>query len=146
MSVFLGGFVYIPILGSNVLLCKIYNRVSHYQEKGEKLILTTLTRRKNGCDWVIWALLQEMLQCDVQLERTLRSALMGPSKGSSVWQPHFRAHSKTWTLLSGVGGGNEGGRGKAGAKLFQDFQMLSRIWTHPWCLQLDYISKENKVN
>ncbi|PNI35380.1 ATRX isoform 18, partial [Pan troglodytes] len=35
-------------------------------------------------------------------------------------------------------------RGKAGAKLFQDFQMLSRIWTHPWCLQLDYISKENK--
>lgn len=24
--------------------------------------------------------------------------------------------------------------------------MLSRIWTHPWCLQLDYISKENKVN
>uniref|UniRef100_A0A669Q257 DNA helicase n=1 Tax=Phasianus colchicus TaxID=9054 RepID=A0A669Q257_PHACC len=46
--------------------------------------------------------------------------------------------------LTGVGGGNEGGRGKAGAKLFQDFQMLSRIWTHPWCLQLDYISKENK--
>ncbi|XP_063272950.1 transcriptional regulator ATRX isoform X2 [Prinia subflava] len=45
--------------------------------------------------------------------------------------------------LTGVGGGNEGGRGK-GAKLFQDFQMLSRIWTHPWCLQLDYISKENK--
>uniref|UniRef100_A0A8C3NBJ9 Transcriptional regulator ATRX n=1 Tax=Geospiza parvula TaxID=87175 RepID=A0A8C3NBJ9_GEOPR len=38
----------------------------------------------------------------------------------------------------------QGGRGKAGAKLFQDFQMLSRIWTHPWCLQLDYISKENK--
>uniref|UniRef100_A0A8B9G6X3 Transcriptional regulator ATRX n=1 Tax=Amazona collaria TaxID=241587 RepID=A0A8B9G6X3_9PSIT len=46
--------------------------------------------------------------------------------------------------LTGVGGSNEGGRGKAGAKLFQDFQMLSRIWTHPWCLQLDYISKENK--
>ncbi|XP_025070232.1 transcriptional regulator ATRX isoform X2 [Alligator sinensis] len=45
--------------------------------------------------------------------------------------------------LTGVGSG-EGGRGKAGAKLFQDFQMLSRIWTHPWCLQLDYISKENK--
>uniref|UniRef100_G1N331 DNA helicase n=1 Tax=Meleagris gallopavo TaxID=9103 RepID=G1N331_MELGA len=43
-----------------------------------------------------------------------------------------------------TGGGSEGGRGKAGAKLFQDFQMLSRIWTHPWCLQLDYISKENK--
>ncbi|XP_067404354.1 transcriptional regulator ATRX isoform X2 [Emydura macquarii macquarii] len=46
--------------------------------------------------------------------------------------------------LTGVGSSSEGGRGKAGAKLFQDFQMLSRIWTHPWCLQLDYISKENK--
>ncbi|GAB1303054.1 Transcriptional regulator ATRX [Apodemus speciosus] len=47
-------------------------------------------------------------------------------------------------LTGGVGNSTEGGRGKAGAKLFQDFQMLSRIWTHPWCLQLDYISKENK--
>ncbi|CAK7312809.1 Transcriptional regulator ATRX [Vulpes lagopus] len=47
-------------------------------------------------------------------------------------------------LIECVGNSNEGGRGKAGAKLFQDFQMLSRIWTHPWCLQLDYISKENK--
>lgn len=47
---------------------------------------------------------------------------------------------------AGVGSALEGGRGRAGTKLFQDFQMLSRIWTHPWCLQLDYISKENKVN
>lgn len=47
---------------------------------------------------------------------------------------------------AGVGSAVEGGRGRAGTKLFQDFQMLSRIWTHPWCLQLDYISKENKVN
>ncbi|XP_044538874.1 transcriptional regulator ATRX-like [Gracilinanus agilis] len=46
--------------------------------------------------------------------------------------------------LTGIGGTNEGGKGKAGTKLFQDFQILSRIWTHPWCLQLDYISKENK--
>uniref|UniRef100_A0A672FU31 DNA helicase n=1 Tax=Salarias fasciatus TaxID=181472 RepID=A0A672FU31_SALFA len=37
-----------------------------------------------------------------------------------------------------------GGRGRSGTKLFQDFQVLSRIWTHPWCLQLDYISKENR--
>ncbi|KAI2657276.1 Transcriptional regulator ATRX [Labeo rohita] len=43
-----------------------------------------------------------------------------------------------------VGSALESGRGRAGTKLFQDFQMLSRIWTHPWCLQLDYISKENK--
>ncbi|XP_040261176.1 transcriptional regulator ATRX isoform X2 [Bufo bufo] len=49
--------------------------------------------------------------------------------------------------MAGGGGGvgGEGGtRGKSGTKLFQDFQVLSRIWTHPWCLQLDYISKENK--
>ncbi|XP_069748920.1 transcriptional regulator ATRX isoform X2 [Narcine bancroftii] len=46
--------------------------------------------------------------------------------------------------FTGVGLSNEGGRGKTGTRLFQDFQMLSRIWTHPWCLQLDYISKENK--
>uniref|UniRef100_A0A8C4E5I2 DNA helicase n=1 Tax=Dicentrarchus labrax TaxID=13489 RepID=A0A8C4E5I2_DICLA len=43
-----------------------------------------------------------------------------------------------------TGDSNKGGRGRAGTKLFQDFQMLSRIWTHPWCLQLDYISKENR--
>lgn len=48
-------------------------------------------------------------------------------------------------LSAGVGSAAEGGRGRAGTKLFQDFQMLSRIWTHPWCLQLDYISKENRV-
>lgn len=33
---------------------------------------------------------------------------------------------------------------KAGTSLFKDFQILSRIWMHPWCLQLDYISKVNK--
>lgn len=48
-------------------------------------------------------------------------------------------------LRAGVGNALEGGRGRTGTKLFQDFQMLSRIWTHPWCLQLDYISKENRV-
>uniref|UniRef100_A0A8C6KM70 DNA helicase n=1 Tax=Nothobranchius furzeri TaxID=105023 RepID=A0A8C6KM70_NOTFU len=46
--------------------------------------------------------------------------------------------------FTGVGNALEGGRGRAGTKLFQDFQMLSRIWTHPWCLHLDYISKENR--
>ncbi|XP_006000298.1 transcriptional regulator ATRX isoform X1 [Latimeria chalumnae] len=46
--------------------------------------------------------------------------------------------------FTGIGTTVDGGRGRAGTKLFQDFQMLSRIWTHPWCLQLDYISKENK--
>uniref|UniRef100_A0A3Q3J419 DNA helicase n=1 Tax=Monopterus albus TaxID=43700 RepID=A0A3Q3J419_MONAL len=46
--------------------------------------------------------------------------------------------------FTGVGNSLDGGRGRTGTKLFQDFQMLSRIWTHPWCLQLDYISKENR--
>ncbi|KAM4555400.1 transcriptional regulator ATRX [Odontesthes bonariensis] len=47
--------------------------------------------------------------------------------------------------FTGVGNAVEGGgRGRTGTKLFQDFQILSRIWTHPWCLQLDYISKENR--
>ncbi|XP_074504493.1 transcriptional regulator ATRX isoform X2 [Sebastes fasciatus] len=46
--------------------------------------------------------------------------------------------------FTGVGNAVEGGRGRAGTKLFQDFQVLSRIWTHPWCLHLDYISKENR--
>lgn len=50
----------------------------------------------------------------------------------------------TGVTLGEGGGGGGGGRGKSGTKLFQDFQILSRIWTHPWCLQLDYISKENK--
>uniref|UniRef100_A0A3Q3BN95 DNA helicase n=1 Tax=Haplochromis burtoni TaxID=8153 RepID=A0A3Q3BN95_HAPBU len=31
------------------------------------------------------------------------------------------------------------------ANLFKDFQVLGRIWTHPWCLQLSYLSKLKKV-
>uniref|UniRef100_A0A8C9VQW2 DNA helicase n=1 Tax=Scleropages formosus TaxID=113540 RepID=A0A8C9VQW2_SCLFO len=31
-----------------------------------------------------------------------------------------------------------------GSKLFQDFQILSRIWTHPWCLHMSYIRKDKK--
>ncbi|KAM6907548.1 LOW QUALITY PROTEIN: transcriptional regulator ATRX-like [Xenentodon cancila] len=33
---------------------------------------------------------------------------------------------------------------RTGANLFKDFQVLSRIWTHPWCLQLSHLSKEKK--
>ncbi|KAF7660869.1 hypothetical protein LDENG_00273290 [Lucifuga dentata] len=39
---------------------------------------------------------------------------------------------------------NDGAKLKTGANLFKDFQVLGRIWTHPWCLHLSYISKENK--
>uniref|UniRef100_A0A096LTB9 DNA helicase n=1 Tax=Poecilia formosa TaxID=48698 RepID=A0A096LTB9_POEFO len=31
---------------------------------------------------------------------------------------------------------------KTGANLFRDFQVLSRIWTHPWCLHLSDLGKE----
>lgn len=34
---------------------------------------------------------------------------------------------------------------RPGANLFKDFQVLGRIWTHPWCLELHYI-KEKVVN
>lgn len=61
-----------------------------------------------------------------------------------ILQTHLSSSSNS-RLSAGVGNALEGGRGRAGTKLFQDFQMLSRIWTHPWCLQLDYISKENRV-
>uniref|UniRef100_UPI00358FFE51 transcriptional regulator ATRX-like n=1 Tax=Myxine glutinosa TaxID=7769 RepID=UPI00358FFE51 len=44
-----------------------------------------------------------------------------------------------------VGRGGIAGKSRAGTKIFTDFQMLSRIWTHPWCLQLDYISKEKRA-
>lgn len=67
---------------------------------------------------------------------------------SSIKCKHTSVSFLVLTLLplcAGVGNALEGGRGRAGTKLFQDFQMLSRIWTHPWCLQLDYISKENRV-
>uniref|UniRef100_A0A8C7IH87 DNA helicase n=1 Tax=Oncorhynchus kisutch TaxID=8019 RepID=A0A8C7IH87_ONCKI len=47
--------------------------------------------------------------------------------------------------FTGTGSVVEGARGKTGTSLFKDFQILSRIWTHPWCLQLNFISKENKV-
>lgn len=31
------------------------------------------------------------------------------------------------------------------ANLFKDFQVLGRIWTHPWCLELHYV-KEKVAN
>ncbi|XP_019132017.2 transcriptional regulator ATRX [Larimichthys crocea] len=35
-------------------------------------------------------------------------------------------------------------RVKVDANLFKDFQVLSRIWTHPWCLQLSYMNRAKK--
>ncbi|XP_044079309.1 transcriptional regulator ATRX-like isoform X2 [Siniperca chuatsi] len=46
--------------------------------------------------------------------------------------------------FTGVGSITNRAKVRTGANLFKDFQVLGRIWTHPWCLQLSYISKENK--
>ncbi|CAL9685748.1 unnamed protein product [Knipowitschia caucasica] len=50
--------------------------------------------------------------------------------------------------ISGVATVPEGTKARAGANLFKDFQMLSRIWTHPWCLHLSNVKgnydKKNK--
>ncbi|KAI1902700.1 hypothetical protein AGOR_G00018710 [Albula goreensis] len=46
--------------------------------------------------------------------------------------------------IIGEGDSAGGVRGRSGTRLFQDFQVLSRIWTHPWCLQLAYDKKESK--
>ncbi|XP_038565073.1 transcriptional regulator ATRX-like isoform X1 [Micropterus salmoides] len=46
--------------------------------------------------------------------------------------------------FTGVGSMPNRAKTRTGANLFKDFQVLGRIWTHPWCLQLNYISKENK--
>ncbi|XP_067463826.1 transcriptional regulator ATRX-like [Thunnus thynnus] len=46
--------------------------------------------------------------------------------------------------VTGVGSMTNRAKMRTGANLFKDFQVLGRIWTHPWCLQLSYISKENK--
>ncbi|XP_040005999.1 transcriptional regulator ATRX-like isoform X2 [Xiphias gladius] len=46
--------------------------------------------------------------------------------------------------IAGLGSMTNRAKMTAGANLFKDFQVLSRIWTHPWCLQLSYIHKGNK--
>ncbi|KAM7397771.1 hypothetical protein PAMA_005884 [Pampus argenteus] len=46
--------------------------------------------------------------------------------------------------VAAVGSMTNRGKVRSGANLFKDFQVLSRIWTHPWCLQLSYINRENK--
>ncbi|KAM8898572.1 transcriptional regulator ATRX-like isoform 2-T2 [Spinachia spinachia] len=46
--------------------------------------------------------------------------------------------------VTGMGSMANPARARNGANLFKDFQVLSRIWTHPWCLQLSYSSKEKK--
>ncbi|XP_029304789.1 transcriptional regulator ATRX-like isoform X1 [Cottoperca gobio] len=46
--------------------------------------------------------------------------------------------------VTGMGSVTNRAKARVGANLFKDFQVLSRIWTHPWCLQLSYISREKK--
>ncbi|XP_023260466.1 transcriptional regulator ATRX-like [Seriola lalandi dorsalis] len=46
--------------------------------------------------------------------------------------------------VAGVGSMVNAAKIRTRANLFKDFQVLSRIWTHPWCLQLSYVSKIKK--
>ncbi|XP_026183352.1 transcriptional regulator ATRX-like [Mastacembelus armatus] len=46
--------------------------------------------------------------------------------------------------VAGVGSVTHTGKVRAGANLFKDFQVLSRIWTHPWCLHLSSLRRGNK--
>ncbi|XP_029029698.1 transcriptional regulator ATRX-like [Betta splendens] len=46
--------------------------------------------------------------------------------------------------IHGVDSANNTLKTRTAANLFKDFQVLSRIWTHPWCLQLHYMSKVKK--
>uniref|UniRef100_A0A672JKB3 DNA helicase n=1 Tax=Salarias fasciatus TaxID=181472 RepID=A0A672JKB3_SALFA len=34
---------------------------------------------------------------------------------------------------------------RTGTNLFKDFQALSRIWTHPWCVHMSRVDRANKV-
>lgn len=52
---------------------------------------------------------------------------------------------KSFFFLSAGGPEASTTKKRTGANLFQDFQVLGRIWTHPWCLKLSDLSKENKV-
>uniref|UniRef100_A0AAR2JFC9 Helicase C-terminal domain-containing protein n=1 Tax=Pygocentrus nattereri TaxID=42514 RepID=A0AAR2JFC9_PYGNA len=46
--------------------------------------------------------------------------------------------------LQNYTGDGSGREGNGVNRLFQDFQILSLIWTHPWCLQLSDLNKRNK--
>uniref|UniRef100_A0A7N9AJY0 DNA helicase n=1 Tax=Mastacembelus armatus TaxID=205130 RepID=A0A7N9AJY0_9TELE len=48
--------------------------------------------------------------------------------------------------VAGVGSVTHTGKVRAGANLFKDFQVLSRIWTHPWCLHLSSLRRGNKCD
>ncbi|XP_076606647.1 transcriptional regulator ATRX-like [Chaetodon auriga] len=46
--------------------------------------------------------------------------------------------------ITGVGSLTNRAKARTAANLFKDFQVLSRIWTHPWCLQLSYNSRKKE--
>uniref|UniRef100_A0A3Q3WU13 DNA helicase n=1 Tax=Mola mola TaxID=94237 RepID=A0A3Q3WU13_MOLML len=47
--------------------------------------------------------------------------------------------------ITGAGSMTDNVKARTGANLFKDFQVLSQVWTHPWCLQLSYNGRERKV-
>ncbi|XP_077360451.1 transcriptional regulator ATRX-like isoform X2 [Festucalex cinctus] len=57
----------------------------------------------------------------------------------------YRLYSHYLQHVSGLGSVIGTAKMKIGANLFKDFQVLSRVWTHPWCLQLSYDAKHKKL-
>nr|XP_061801155.1 transcriptional regulator ATRX-like [Nerophis lumbriciformis] len=47
--------------------------------------------------------------------------------------------------VSSVSTGMGAAKIKIGANLFKDFQVLGRIWSHPWCLELGYKAQQKKL-
>ncbi|KAI3373536.1 hypothetical protein L3Q82_022139 [Scortum barcoo] len=68
---------------------------------------------------------------------------------TSLTEGSARCSQQTLTIrlgLPAVGSTTDKVKQRTGANLFKDFQVLGRIWTHPWCLHLSYISRENKAS
>ncbi|XP_077401989.1 transcriptional regulator ATRX-like [Vanacampus margaritifer] len=57
----------------------------------------------------------------------------------------YKLYSHYLQYVSGLSNVIGTAKMKIGANLFKDFQVLSRVWTHPWCLQLNYDAKEKQL-
>ncbi|XP_061903970.1 transcriptional regulator ATRX-like isoform X3 [Entelurus aequoreus] len=57
----------------------------------------------------------------------------------------YKLYSHYLHHVSGMSGQIGKEKVKIGANLFKDFQVLGRVWTHPWCLQLTHKAKEKKL-
>nr|XP_057943156.1 transcriptional regulator ATRX-like isoform X2 [Doryrhamphus excisus] len=57
----------------------------------------------------------------------------------------YKLYSHYLQHVSGMSSQLGSAKMKVGANLFKDFQVLGRVWTHPWCLQLSHKAKEKRL-